>query len=109
MCKQMSGSDISGEGSDTRKNNIMNAPNVEEINDDYLPEKNCGFKFLKTVDRFDFSVHSCMSCIFLSLFFFGNKTYKQKISLSKQSGNFAPVMMILGYLVPVPKTHYIEN
>ena len=58
MCKKQIGSAIAEEGSDKSKNNIMGAPNVEEINYDYLTENNCAFKVEKTVDRFDSSVLS---------------------------------------------------
>ena len=34
----------------------MGAPNVEEINYDYLTENNFLFKLDKTVDKFEFSV-----------------------------------------------------
>ena len=54
----------------------MGDPNVEEINYDYLTGKNYVFKLENNVDRFYFSVISCMSCIFLSLFLFDNKRYK---------------------------------
>ena len=59
-----------------QENNIMGAPNAEEINDYSLTEKNCAFKLENTVDRFDFSVISCMSCNLSSLFLFGKKEHK---------------------------------
>ena len=56
MCKEQSGSSISGEVSDTRNNSIIGDPNVEGLNDDYLTENIFSFKLEKTVDRFDFYV-----------------------------------------------------